>query len=85
LERATGVEPATSSLGSWHSTAELRPLKSGVDVQLKYGFSLSLSTRVRRRRKQFGERSISRIYQSSFVILRIGVNVFYVGAKWEDE
>ena len=26
LERATGVEPATSSLGSWHSTAELRPL-----------------------------------------------------------
>ena len=24
-ERATGVEPATSSLGSWHSTAELRP------------------------------------------------------------
>jgi hypothetical protein len=27
LERATGVEPATSSLGSWHSTAELRPPK----------------------------------------------------------
>jgi hypothetical protein len=26
MERATGVEPATSSLGSWHSTAELRPL-----------------------------------------------------------
>ena len=26
VERATGVEPATSSLGSWHSTAELRPL-----------------------------------------------------------
>ena len=26
LERATGIEPATSSLGSWHSTAELRPL-----------------------------------------------------------
>ncbi len=25
MERATGVEPATSSLGSWHSTAELRP------------------------------------------------------------
>ena len=24
-ERATGIEPATSSLGSWHSTAELRP------------------------------------------------------------
>jgi hypothetical protein len=25
LERATGLEPATSSLGSWHSTTELRP------------------------------------------------------------
>src|SRR5215813_5850880 len=25
MERATGIEPATSSLGSWHSTAELRP------------------------------------------------------------
>jgi hypothetical protein len=24
-ERATGFEPATSSLGSWHSTTELRP------------------------------------------------------------
>ena len=27
LERAAGVEPATSSLGSWHSTTELRPLR----------------------------------------------------------
>ena len=27
-ERATGVEPATSSLGSWHSTTELRPRRS---------------------------------------------------------
>jgi hypothetical protein len=26
MERAAGIEPATSSLGSWHSTAELRPL-----------------------------------------------------------
>jgi hypothetical protein len=25
-ERETGIEPATSSLGSWHSTAELLPL-----------------------------------------------------------
>ncbi len=24
-ERATGFEPVTSSLGSWHSTPELRP------------------------------------------------------------
>src|ERR1041384_6507289 len=28
LERATGIEPVTSSLGSWHSTAELRPLST---------------------------------------------------------
>jgi hypothetical protein len=28
LERETGIEPATSSLGSWHSTAELLPLIS---------------------------------------------------------
>ena len=26
LERETGFEPATSSLGSWHSTTELLPL-----------------------------------------------------------
>jgi hypothetical protein len=28
LERETGIEPATSSLGSWRSTAELLPLTS---------------------------------------------------------
>jgi hypothetical protein len=27
LERETGFEPATSSLGSWHSTPELLPLQ----------------------------------------------------------
>ena len=26
MERGTGIEPVTSSLGSWHSTAELPPL-----------------------------------------------------------
>ena len=31
LERETGVEPATSSLGSWHSTTELLPLSGGHD------------------------------------------------------
>ena len=25
MERPTGFEPATSSLGSWHSATELRP------------------------------------------------------------
>ncbi len=28
MERETGIEPATSSLGSWRSTAELLPLTS---------------------------------------------------------
>ena len=28
MERETGIEPATSSLGSWRSTAELLPLAS---------------------------------------------------------
>ena len=28
MERETGFEPATSSLGSWHSTAELLPRSS---------------------------------------------------------
>ena len=28
MERETGIEPATSSLGSWRSTAELLPLDS---------------------------------------------------------
>ena len=31
LERETGLEPVTSSLGSWHSTTELLPL--GFDPQ----------------------------------------------------
>ena len=30
MERETGIEPVTSSLGSWRSTAELLPLKSAV-------------------------------------------------------
>jgi hypothetical protein len=29
-----GLEPTTSSLGSWHSTAELRPLLSDQKIQL---------------------------------------------------
>jgi hypothetical protein len=33
-ERATGLEPATSSLGSWHSTTELRP-RVGRNVRRK--------------------------------------------------
>jgi hypothetical protein len=32
MERETGIEPATSSLGSWRSTAELLPLKHSVSA-----------------------------------------------------
>ena len=35
MERATGLEPATSSLGSWHSTTELRPLRSRSSPNLR--------------------------------------------------
>ena len=39
LERETGLEPATSSLGSWHSTTELLPLsqhyKYSMDCRLQ--------------------------------------------------
>src|SRR5207247_3923899 len=38
-ERETGIEPATSSLGSWHSTAELLPLTYDSAIYLN---SLSL-------------------------------------------
>ena len=34
MERETGIEPATSSLGSWRSTAELLPLKSEDEISL---------------------------------------------------
>ena len=44
LERATGIEPVTSSLGSWHSTAELRPL-SRIAVDKTYGIRPELSNR----------------------------------------
>ena len=32
MERETGFEPATSSLGSWHSTPELLPLQSNGQI-----------------------------------------------------
>ena len=34
LERETGIEPATSSLGSWHSTTELLPLRIAVTPEI---------------------------------------------------
>jgi hypothetical protein len=34
LERETGIEPATSSLGSWHSTTELLPPVIAVTAEI---------------------------------------------------
>jgi hypothetical protein len=45
LERATGVEPATSSLGSWHSTTELRPLTSSAGSQNLWNCRLLVNAR----------------------------------------
>ena len=36
MERETGIEPVTSSLGSWRSTAELLPLKVWLQGILRY-------------------------------------------------
>ena len=35
VERAIGIEPMTSSLGSWHSTAELRPLATDCPIAVE--------------------------------------------------
>ena len=43
LERETGVEPATSSLGSWHSTTELLPLSVGLNYLLQLDQTLVLT------------------------------------------
>ena len=49
LERETGLEPATSSLGSWHSTTELLPHSSDFyDLEpLSYLLILSIKYPVR--------------------------------------
>ena len=40
MERETGIEPATSSLGSWHSTAELLPLENSASINVPLHGSL---------------------------------------------
>ena len=40
MERETGIEPATSSLGSWRSTAELLPLTWLIQQLTRCGFDL---------------------------------------------
>ncbi len=41
MERGTGIEPATSSLGSWRSTAELTPLGTLIVTHSDYVFDSS--------------------------------------------
>ena len=36
MERETGIEPATSSLGSWRSTAELLPLDTAASKMVAH-------------------------------------------------
>src|ERR1051325_7781237 len=43
-ERATGLEPATSSLGSWHSTTELRPHSHNIQLGPACGGILKTAT-----------------------------------------
>ena len=46
MERETGIEPATSSLGSWRSTAELLPLRTARRLRRLYaGAAMSSSRR----------------------------------------
>ncbi len=41
-KRAMGFEPTTSSLGSWHSTAELRPQKNAIKSLIFDSFQKNL-------------------------------------------
>ena len=45
MERETGIEPATSSLGSWHSTAELLPLALLYSTMPNDRFTITLPNR----------------------------------------
>jgi hypothetical protein len=50
MERETGIEPATSSLGSWRSTAELLPLMTTARLEIlrcAQDFASGLSLRSR--------------------------------------
>ena len=47
LERATGIEPVTSSLGSWHSTAELRPLRCSAENKFIWNYDALVNQRRR--------------------------------------
>src|SRR2546430_7806446 len=68
LERETGIEPATSSLGSWHSTTELLPPESDSPNSNRLFFAVG-------RRNARGGFSRSRFQRSeiSYLSWKIGV------------
>ena len=53
MERETGIEPATSSLGSWRSTAELLPLSRRNVTKLITGSKRSQDRERRESRRRF--------------------------------
>ena len=71
-ERATGLEPAMSSLGSWHSTAELRPqglrrlaLETSRQIALPCQSAWSTGERVRERAARRPSYSLTRSQSSA--------------------
>ena len=59
MERETGIEPATSSLGSWRSTAELLPLEAQQSHDSTSVVSLVTSAKARSRRNSLPYRTDS--------------------------
>ena len=60
MERETGLEPATSSLGSWHSTTELLPLSR----QLKYRTNSNLRATPKSASLRILDSTVSRTWHS---------------------
>src|ERR1700720_3650742 len=60
MERETGLEPVTSSLGSWHSTTELLPL----NWNLKYSKSKRLRASPKSASVRIPDSTVSRTWHS---------------------
>src|SRR6516164_577569 len=67
LERETGIEPATSSLGSWRSTAELLPLRTTLAYHSATGLTTATPLTTKDTKEHEGKHTIG----SSFVDLRV--------------
>src|SRR5580704_11989287 len=60
MERETGFEPATSSLGSWHSTTELLPLSQHPE----YNKTTRLRSRPKSSSLRIPDSTVSRTWHS---------------------